>query len=76
MLIKCAFVVLVTNNFDIYRNARYYDSKNELMSFVTFICGLPNVAVIISDCIATHDGMMQDLESTVFGTNRSCPNLR
>ena len=42
----------------------------------TFICGLLNVAVIISDCIAMDDGMIVDLESAVFGTNRSRPNLR
>jgi len=42
----------------------------------TFICGLVNVATIISDRIATNDGMIKDLESIVFGTNRSCPNMR
>ena len=42
----------------------------------TFICGLVNVAAVISDCIATKDGMIKSLESTVFGTNGSCPNLR
>ena len=42
----------------------------------TFVCGLVNVAAIISYCIATNGGMIKDLESTVFGTNRSCPYLR
>jgi hypothetical protein len=43
----------------------------------TFICGLRNVAaVVISDSIAADDGMIKGLESTVLGTNRSCPNLR
>ena len=53
----------------------YRSCELDFMLF-TFVSGLLNVAVVISDCIATNDGMIKDSESTVFGTNRSCPNLR
>ena len=60
----------------IKRFSTMFTEAAKLSLLFTFICGLVNVAVIISDCTATNDGMIKDLESTVFGTNRSCPNLR
>jgi hypothetical protein len=40
MLIKCAFVG--HKNFDIYRNARYYNNKNGNIMFAKVICSINN----------------------------------